>query len=129
MYQSQFMPYAYPWQQPAPQIQQPTFQQQQQPAFQQQPCQTCGRTVASMQEITPQEVPMDGTMALFPLADGSAVIGKRWDADGTIKTVSFKAESQDVPADVHVPGMDEVMRKLDRIESFLFGTGKEDGHE
>lgn len=104
MYKGQFMPYAYPWQQPAPQIQQPTFQQKQQTAFQQQTCQTCGRTVASMQEITPQEVPMDGTMALFPLADGSAVIGKRWDADGTIKTVSFKAELRRARGEGHGGG-------------------------
>lgn len=50
------------------------------------------RTVSSADEITVQEVPTDGSIALFPLADGSAVIGKRWMPDGSISTTRFVPE-------------------------------------
>lgn len=51
------------------------------------------RTVSSADEITVQEVPTDGSIALFPLADGSAVIGKRWMPDGSISTTRFVPDS------------------------------------
>ena len=51
-----------------------------------------GRVVASPDEIQVQEVPTDGTMALFLLSDGSGVIGKRWTPDGSIQTTRFAAE-------------------------------------
>lgn len=51
-----------------------------------------GRVVASPDEIQVQEVPTDGTMALFLLSDGSGVIGKRWAPDGSIQTTRFAAE-------------------------------------
>ena len=54
-----------------------------------------GRVVSSPDEIQVQEVPTDGTMALFLLSDGSAVIGKRWTPDGNILTMRYVAESTD----------------------------------
>lgn len=36
---------------------------------------------------------MDGSFSWFPMADGSAVIGKRWNSDGTIQTVRYAPES------------------------------------
>lgn len=59
------------------------------------------RTVSSADEITVQEVPTDGSIALFPLADGSAVIGKRWMPDGSISTTRFVPEpgAADQPTD------------------------------
>lgn len=62
-----------------------------------------GRVVKSPEEITPQEVPTDGTMAFFPASDGSCVYGKRWMPDGSISTSRF------------VPDGSE-QRKPDRLE-------------
>lgn len=84
--------------------------------------QVTGRTVASAAEITPNEVPMDGSMSLFPLSDGSAIIGKRWGADGSISTVTFVPEKQGQPAEAHqeVPGyISDICTKLDGIEELL----------
>lgn len=102
-YQNPYAPYPYPWQgiTPAPQYapqQTSTFQtmsQSQQPPQQQSTgaAALTGRTVRSAQEVTPQEVPMDGTLALFPLADGTAIIGKRWTPEGTISEVRYVPEA------------------------------------
>lgn len=48
-----------------------------------------GRVINNESEITPNEVPMDGSISIFPLSDYSAIIAKQWSADGTIKTLRF----------------------------------------
>ena len=49
-----------------------------------------GRVVQSVEMITANDVPMDGSAAFFPMQDMSAIFAKSWNADGTIKTVTFK---------------------------------------
>lgn len=51
-----------------------------------------GRLVNNLDEITPQEVPMDGSVSLFPQNDYSAIYAKTWTKDGTIATVKFVPE-------------------------------------
>lgn len=57
--------------------------------------QISGRVVNSLDDITVQEVPTDGTMALFPSADGSCVYSKRWTPDGNILTMRFVPEASE----------------------------------
>lgn len=42
-----------------------------------------------------QEVPTDGTMALFPAADGKCIYSKRWTPDGNILTMRFVPEASE----------------------------------
>lgn len=42
-----------------------------------------GRLIFSPEQITPQEIPTDGTPALFPLNDGSCIYAKSLQPDGT----------------------------------------------
>ena len=72
-----------------------------------------GRVVASPDEIQVQEVPTDGTMALFLLSDGSGVIGKRWAPDGSIQTTRFVAEQ--VPAQPVEDPMSRLEGKVDGL--------------
>lgn len=72
-----------------------------------------GRVVASPDEIQVQEVPTDGTMALFLLSDGSGVIGKRWAPDGSIQTTRFVAEQ--APAQPHDDPMSRLEGKVDGL--------------
>lgn len=48
-----------------------------------------GRTITTEQEITPRDIPMDGSVTYFPLADFSAIIGKYWDDTGTLRKMCF----------------------------------------
>lgn len=72
-----------------------------------------GRVVASPDEIQVQEVPTDGTMALFLLSDGSGVIGKRWAPDGSIQTTRFVAEQ--APAQPQEDPMSRLEGKVDDL--------------
>lgn len=87
-----------------PYFQQPRIQQPQiDPVqnvnqFQQQlPSGINGRVVQSVEMITANDVPMDGSAAFFPMQDMSAILAKSWNADGTIKTVIFKPVNETVP--------------------------------
>lgn len=62
-----------------------------------------GRVIMAQEAITANDVPMDGTMAYFPLADGSLIYAKQWCADGTIRTTQYKPI-----LDVSNAGMDKL---------------------
>ena len=107
----------YPYQQPQP-MGYPTFPQYQ-PVQPPRPAGIAGRTVGSTSEITVQDVPTDGSMAWFPMADGSAVIGKRWTPDGSIATVRYVAEAHDNTSPDPITSLDsKVSEVLSILRSF-----------
>ena len=88
-----YVPYPYQQQQrldPVQQYQQPAQQMFSQQAFQQPQPALNGRIVAAVENITANDVPMDGSVAIFPKQDMSEIYAKSWNADGTIRTVVYK---------------------------------------
>jgi hypothetical protein len=49
-----------------------------------------GMIVQSVENITADAVPMDGSIAVFPKQDMSEIYVKNWNADGTIRTITYK---------------------------------------
>lgn len=45
-----------------------------------------------LDEIPVSEVPQNGTPAYFPMQDGSSILAKSWQPDGTIATVRYIPE-------------------------------------
>ena len=78
-----------------PYVPAPTYQPQ--TVNQSRPQGVLGHMITSPDQITPQEIPMDGSISLFPMRDGSAVIGKFWDSNGQIKTIRFIPENVEQP--------------------------------
>lgn len=72
------------------QFQQSLQAQQPQQQFQQMPMGISGRVVPNAEAIAANDVPMDGSVAFFPMQDMSQILAKSWNADGTIKTVIYK---------------------------------------
>lgn len=79
-----------------------------------------GRLVANADEITPQEVPMDGSVSLFPQNDYSCIYAKTWTKEGTIATLKFVPE-QPQNSDKQKSPLEE---RLDRIEKQLDSLNK-----
>lgn len=79
-----------------------------------------GRLVANADEITPQEVPMDGSVSLFPQNDYSCIYAKTWTKEGTIATLKFvpeqpqNAEQQKSPLEVRLDSIDQRLAALDK---------------
>ena len=120
---NQFQPMAsayMPVQQAYPPYQQP---------YQQMPTrmvpQISGRVVNSLDDITVQEVPTDGTVALFPSADGKCIYSKRWTPDGNILTMRFVPEASEAQhkqpsqLDIIDNRISELFDAVERIEDRL----------
>lgn len=90
----------------APQMQRLQQMEQQYPQFAQQPPQQNypqntqiypqqslglqGKSVDSVDVVKAMDIPLDGSVSYFPLTDGSAIITKQLQADGTSKTTIYK---------------------------------------
>lgn len=110
-------PYAYQGFQQAYQQAMP----QSQPVYQQ-PKGLSGRTVASVADVTPSEVTMDGTVSWFPAADGSMVWAKAWAPDGTIRTTAYAPvtpEPAPAQGDGQNPVLEGILERLTAIEAAL----------
>lgn len=90
--------YPYQYQQPRYDLQQnqPLFNQQQSIQPQQQ-VGLNGKVVQAVEQITANDVPMDGSIAIFPKQDMSEIYTKSWNADGTIRTIVYKPYTASKP--------------------------------
>lgn len=81
-----------------------------------------GRMVQNIAEVVPQEVPMNGSIAVFPLQDLSAVFAKAWNQNGTITTVKYVPEQLAEPEPTPDPFQQQIFQRLDAIEKALSQT-------
>lgn len=87
-----------------PMQQQPMGQQMQQPIMQPvQPVQNIGlqgKSVDSIDVVKAMDIPLDGSVSYFPLTDGTAIVSKQLQIDGTSKTIIYepvKEENKEQP--------------------------------
>lgn len=83
---------------------------QQYPQYTQQPIQykqpvlqgLQGKSVDNIDVVKAMDIPLDGSVSFFPLTDGTAIVTKQLQTDGTSRTVVYKpvencAETKEVP--------------------------------
>lgn len=106
-----------PWQQ----TQMPNMGQinaPQQPTFQ--TPHLSGRYISQPNEITANEVPMDGTVGFFPTQDQQFIYAKAWNADGKIETGIYKLVTDlQEPENQNVNILESIQQRLDNIEALL----------
>lgn len=88
-----------------------------------------GKMIAELNQITANDVPMDGSVAFFPKHDLSEVYAKSWNADGTIRTVTYKPvldgepktapEPEKLKCDLSEESAQNIMNKFDEISDRL----------
>lgn len=103
---------------PMPQYTPMPNQTPQQPQFV--PVQIHGHTIKDENtEIAPNDVPMDGTVSLFPTENYSCIFAKHWNKDGKITTTKFVP----VPMDedyIPTPGFEDEMRsRMDELKQLI----------
>ena len=86
-----------------------------------------GKVVQSESAIMANDVPMDGSVAFFPMQDMSAIVAKQWDANGTIRKTVYKpfneqmADSSIDDKRIEIGLSDDVtgvfMKRFDELES------------
>lgn len=66
-----------------------------------------GKMVNDVSMVSPNDVPMDGNIAIFPKSDMSEIYCKQWKQDGTIQTVVYKPFlEQNAEQATNIPQMD-----------------------
>ena len=117
-------------------LQQQPIQMNQQP-MPQQIAGINGRIVQAVENINANEVPMDGSVAFFPKQDLTEIYAKSWNADGTIRTLTFKpvlndktdvlsGDTEKLEFDLSEKATEGIMAKLnelsEKIEQLSLGT-------
>lgn len=124
-----------------PRFQQPEAPQQQIQSVQQMSRGLNGMIVQSIENVTADCVPMDGSAAFFPKQDLSEIYVKSWCADGTIRTLTYKPVQPDVSKEVQADAnkiasgvsqnvtevlerhFNELSEKIDRLELSIARPG------
>lgn len=89
-YANQYMPNGYnSYYQNQVQRPQENYQQYNRPTFLQ------GKTVDNIEVVKAIDIPLDGSISYFPMADGSAIISKQLQQDGTSKIIIYKPVEQE----------------------------------
>lgn len=102
----------------------PTPQNFQNPVPNMQPPSIRGRLVQSVEEIRPNEVPMDGSVSYFPQSDLSCIYAKQWQPNGTIATQRYVLDIPKQPdAQPEQNSMNEILEKLSNIQQRLDALG------
>lgn len=101
--------------QPQPQMQ-PEMQFNQQPMYRQ-PSGLQGKSVDNVEVVKATDIPLDGSISYFPLTDGSAIVTKQLQQDGTSKTVIYRPsdekEEKNLPKYITVDELDKAIKKVD----------------
>lgn len=102
--------------QPQPQMQ-PEMQFNQQPIYRQ-PAGLQGKSVDNVEVVKATDIPLDGSISYFPLTDGSAIVTKQLQQDGTSKTIVYKPsnekeEAKNLPKYITAEEFDKAIKKID----------------
>lgn len=75
-----------------------------------------GKSVDSIDVVKAMDIPLDGSISYFPIADGSAIVTKQLQTDGTSKTIIYRPvneEKKDTPAYVTMSDLEKTISELD----------------
>ena len=76
-----------------------------------------GKSVDSIDVVKAMDIPLDFSISYFPLTDGTAIVTKQLQADGTSKTVVYKPiedkEIANVPKYITKEDLDKEIKKVD----------------
>lgn len=75
-----------------------------------------GKIVDSVDVVKAMDIPLDGSVSYFPLTDGSAIISKQLQSDGTSKTVIYKPTENEKEKTIKYLTIDELETALNELE-------------
>lgn len=76
-----------------------------------------GKTVDSIDVVKAMDIPLDGSVSYFPLTDGSAIVTKQLQQDGTSKTMIYKAVDNIDTSKPNYVTTDELQEQLKNVNS------------
>ena len=62
------------------------------------------------------DIPLDGSISYFPLTDGTAIVSKKLQADGTSRTVIYKPVIENKKENIEYLTLDSLEEALNEIQ-------------
>ena len=75
-----------------------------------------GKSVDSLDVVKAMDIPLDGSISYFPLTDGTAIVTKQLQNDGTSKTIIYKPVNEEKKQNKQYLTIDEFEEKLAGID-------------
>lgn len=96
--------------------QQPIITAYQQPMQLAKPNYLLGKSVDNIDIVKVTDIPLDGSISYFPLTDGSAIVTKQLQMDGTSKVVVYKPTEEDKKDAVQFATIDDIQQAIDDLD-------------
>ena len=75
-----------------------------------------GKVVESIDVVKAMDIPLDGSVSYFPLTDGSAIVSKQLQNDGTSKLVVYKPTKEEKKQSVQYLTIETLEDALNEIQ-------------
>lgn len=75
-----------------------------------------GKSVDNIEVVKAMDIPLDGTVSYFPLTDGTAIVSKQLQQDGTSKTIIYKPVEETEQAKQTYVTTEELEKRLSKID-------------
>lgn len=96
--------------------QQPMMTAYQPPIQLTKPTTLLGKAVESIDVVKATDIPLDGSISYFPLTDGSAIVSKQLQNDGTSKIVVYKPAKEDKKEAIQFATLDDLQEAIGEID-------------
>ena len=96
--------------------QQPMMTTYQPPIQLTKPTTLLGKAVESIDVVKATDIPLDGSISYFPLTDGSAIVSKQLQTDGTSKIVVYKPSQEDKKETIQFATLDDIQEAINDID-------------
>ena len=80
------------------------------------PTSLLGKAVESVDVVKAMDIPFDGSISYFPLTDGSAIITKQLQTDGTSKMVVYKPVQEDKKDAIQFATLDDIQDAINDLD-------------
>ena len=96
--------------------QQPMMTTYQPPMQLTKPTTLLGKAVESIDVVKATDIPLDGSISYFPLTDGSAIVTKQLQTDGTSKIVVYKPSQEEKKEAIQFATLDDIQEAINDID-------------
>ena len=75
-----------------------------------------GKSIDNLEVVKAMDIPLDGSISYFPLVDGSAIVTKQLQQDGTSKITIFKPIEDEEASAVKYATIEDIENRINSIK-------------
>lgn len=111
-------------------MQSPLQQPIQAPMVRQEGIKLQGKSVDNIEVVKAMDIPLDGSISYFPIADGSAIVTKQLQMDGTSKTIIYKPITENQQKnEINYISVEDFTKTIEKINKNIEDNSTEDLEE